>query len=457
MAQFLLPLSLLGKTIPHGYMPLESYATISLLILCIGMLFNKRNVRLSMTEFKYICLFSILLLVTQIITVFVSKIVQPQYSGSSISSSMKNSIMLIAVYVLFYVIITFMIQSHDDIQRFFDRIEIAMWILLIVCLAQLIYIKFGIGKELVNFVANLFEERGGTAISTWYAQGSYAVTTGRINGLKQETGFLAAQLLIVFIPYLLTRLKRSYSCERKKIEYKIWIPLILIIIILFQSGSTTAMLGLPIVLFLTIIIVVKSWKKVFAVVGGTILVLIISMIFSKSFSSTITRVVFDKFTFSNTSFAQRMGSAVTMMKIFVKSFGLGVGYNNGGHWSYILAPNFMRYNPEFNSYWPLSGDGFFAVLSVVTGWLAQFGIIFFGTVTYGIYRILKITGTWLESIRDNTIGWMYVWYLRFFVGFTVFTILMSFDWMHPLYIVVFLSMVRIFNVLAQNDLLEDKI
>lgn len=52
---------------------------------------------------------------------------------------------------------------------------------------------------------------------------------------------------------------------------------------------------------------------------------------------------------------------------------------------------------------------------------------------------------------------MYVWYLRFFVGFTVFTILMSFDWMHPLYIVVFLSMVRIFNVLAQNDLLEDKI
>ncbi|EQM53267.1 hypothetical protein N692_05475 [Lactiplantibacillus plantarum EGD-AQ4] len=457
MAQLLLPLSLFGKTLPNGYMPLESYATISLLILCIGILIQKKRVKLSVTEFKYICFFSLLFVITQIITVFVSKIVQPQYTGASVSSILKSSTMLIAVCVLYYMIVTFMIQSSKDVMKFFDGIQIAMWMLLIICLLQLIYIQFGLGREIVNFIAGLFEERGGTAISTWYAGGSYAVTTGRINGLKQETGFLAAQLLIVFVPYLLTRLQQVAPVKRHRFDYQIWLPILLVIIILFQSGSTTAMLGLPIILVLIVSLLVKSWKRVFGAVLIMFLMLVVLMLGSKSFSNTVSKVVFDKFTFSNTSFAQRVGSAVTMIKIFLKSFGLGVGYNNGGKWSYILAPNFMRYNPEFNSYWPLSGDGFFAILSIITGWLAQFGIIFCGAVGYGVYRVLKITTSWLRVDESNTQKWFYTWYFRYFVAFLIFTSIMSFDWLHPLYIVVFLSMIRIFNVLGKNNLKEDEL
>ncbi|MDM7552467.1 hypothetical protein [Levilactobacillus brevis] len=452
MAQLLLPLALLGKSILGGYVPLGSYATVLLVLVAFYTTMRRKTIKISMNELRYMLFFVVLLLVTQVIAMIVASIVQPNYTVLRLTSLIKNTINLTIIFCLFYALAVVAIQNSGDVIKLFKGIEVAMWLILAICVVQLFYIKLGIGEGVVNSIAKLFEERGGTSITSWYSKGSYAATTKRINGLKQETGFLAAQLLIVFIPLLLMKMQQAHDVKDRMLECKVWVPMILIVIVLFQSGSTTAMLGLPIILILLAMIFSKNIKQLLLTLGLLILIIGALALVSSGFARTLNRVVSDKFSFSNTSFAQRLGSMIAMMKVFVASFGLGMGYGNVARLGYDLAPNFMRYNVEFNSIWPISGGGsgnFFAILSIVTGWLAQFGIIFCGAVTYGFSRIMRSSKRWLSSIADNT-KWRYAWYLHYFVIFTFFTMFMSFDWMHPTYLVLFFALIRSFVVLKEK-------
>ncbi|MEG2172738.1 MAG: hypothetical protein RRY29_05710 [Desulfovibrionaceae bacterium] len=95
-------------------------------------------------------------------------------------------------------------------------------------------------KNILLCISPLLEARWKDAIYDFYAQGAYALTIQRMNGLFEETSVLAAWVATFFLPFSMGFLALR-TAQTRRAHALGWILSITLILLLFIARGTTAM------------------------------------------------------------------------------------------------------------------------------------------------------------------------------------------------------------------------
>lgn len=447
MSILLMPLFLISKSIRFGNNnPWMSMFFFPVLIILMIRIKNKPdNMIIQKNEFQTLFLVFSLLFVSQLMGLIVDYF-RGELSLAGGACTLLHFIIFLCGALSFALIVKGFVQTRADMVNFIRGGQCALIALLVLCLMQLLYIKTGFFKGSVNFIAQLLEERPGAGNASWYREGSYVTTNSRINGLKQEPGYLAAQLAIVFAPFLLASIKTKisgftlqYSTKNKWFS---WITLLLMLVIMFLSGSTTSILAVIVIVGILLRICMKTIRSLIISVVSIVLLVSLLASFSSAFSDILTSVVIQKFSLTNLSFAQRAGSTLALFKTWLHDFLFGVGYMNTASYGPMYAPNFMKHNMEYLYNWPVIQGGIFPILSILLGMLAQFGLVGVGTVIIWVRsNYLKMSE--VRTISENISMESYVFFVfKYFLIIFLVLSLFSFDWYSSEYLVMFFFLNR---------------
>lgn len=297
---------------------------------------------------------------------------------------MKLIILLLIVFA-HYCVVRFTIVSDKDMSRFITGSGIGLLILLCITYLQLFYLIFpSLFSHVASFIG-IFENRYSR---DWYTAGSYVQTLHRINGLNPESDYLAAQLLVVFVPFILASIKNKVNIFAKDRTYSavlFYLLLLSIIIMLFFAKTSTGILAIMIIVFSYWFMVPKN-RKIYSallVIACCGLIYLISL-FVPFLKEIINVTLVSKL--GGDSMNTRLDGTLGLILTWIHHPVFGVGYNNHDFYLLKLIPNWLlQKSGEFRVVY---GPGhFFPILSVFFGWLAEFGTLF---VIFSIVYTLKL-------------------------------------------------------------------
>ncbi|GKU84896.1 O-antigen ligase family protein [Niallia sp. NCCP-28] len=467
MSSFLLPISLLIKLI----FTLESTSFLRYLgsnyyfskipiyiyiIFVIVSIFFGGYIKLKGLLSKKVIFFTIFILCLQYIAMSLSYLrIGESILNLNLTKNYFNLIILTLVIFGHYLVVRMTIKNKSDINKFLSGYVITLFLLLMVSYIQLLYLFFpNVFSNAVNFMGIYLEEKNFGNIE-YYALGSYVQTLKRLNGFNSEAGYLASQLLIIFVPFLLSSIKNKNNIFLPKIKYSylfLYIILLLIIIILFFAKTTTGILAIGIIIIsLWLILPLKRKLIIFYV-------LLIFGAFSYFMYMTNSYVyeILNSFLFNKAgdSSANRAGGTLALIKTYFQNIVLGTGWNFHSYYLFKNVPYWATQNNEFMMW--LNERHSYPILNLFFGILSEFGTVSVLIITIYVYRLLKFYKDLSEkvffidpeeykfiiTIRDA---------LKYYISFAIIISLCSFYlWYSSMYLILF------FFFIVLRQLLKEK-
>ncbi|PGR03281.1 hypothetical protein COA23_21760 [Priestia megaterium] len=383
----------------------------------------------------------------------------------------KNPIKQFILFLIFlvcigvhYIVVKCVINNNSNIMMFIKGNRVALFILLVFSYIQLLYLispsNFAIPVEIIG---KYLEDHNYN--SPWYEAGSYIQTLHRVNGLNTESGYLAAQLLIIFVPFVLASIKNRINIFSPKTAYNplyFYLLLLSITIILFCAKTTTGLLA--ILLMLLCLWLTLSWRRK---ISFSILLLIIGLVFfilatsSSYIMNVVNDFVFNKISSDNQSTINRYGGTIALIVTWMKHFILGVGYGYHDYYLFQNVPTWATTNNEFQNSW--LEYKFFPILSIFFGWLTQFGTVCVIFVLVYISKLLKDYRAFSKRIKlvaNENYDHKIIDALRdsahYFFCFYILISMFSFNWSDSAYLIMFFFFVVVRQNLKDIILLNKK-
>ncbi|WP_339197962.1 hypothetical protein [Aeribacillus sp. FSL k6-2211] len=443
MSILLLPVSLFIKQLndlPVSYLrELPIYIFVFLIIFSI-ILRKKANIKGLVCSKVFICL--ILVIFFQLLAMLLS------YADIGNDTLNRNPIKEFVKFLIFlgcilvhYVTVKMIVNNINNIQLFIKGNGIALIISLCIVYVQFLYLLFPtVFDDIVSIIGN-FEKRFDR---TWYDNGSYVQTMGRINGINQESSYLAAQLLVIFVPFILSSIKNKtniFSINSKYNPVIFYLLLISIIIILFFAKTSTGILAIFLIVFsLWISLPMKRKIKTgfLLVIAGFVGYFIV--INSSVVMNILNEYLFDKA--ESGSSMNRIGGTIALIIVWLKNFIVGIGWNYHDYYLFKNVPIWTTFNYEFQNVY--KAENFYPILSVFFGWLAEFGticVLFILIYIYKLLRDFRSLSKKAKFYKNNSVNIKILDLIKdsahYFVFFYIICSLFVFDWSESIYLVMF--------------------
>ena len=444
MSIYLLPISLLIKKLnelPINYLreaPIYLFAFFILLSILSKRKFDLKTIINTKVIISVYLLFGF-----QLIAMLSSymEIGNNVLNRNPIKEFIKLSIFVGCIFIHFFTV-RLIVSDNNSIYKFIKGNFIALCIVLFISYFQLLYLFFpNIFAGFVGFVGNYFEGRHDRE---WYELGSYVQTMKRINGLNPESGYLATQLLIIFVPFILSSIKNKvniFSINRKYNPIVFNILLLLIIGILFAAKSTTGILAiLLIVLFFWLSLPIKR-KILFTYLILLFGITAVTFIMNNNYTlGILNEYIFEK---NEGSTMNRIGGTIGLILTWLSHPITGIGWNYKNYYLFQNVPNWSKENWEYNHIF--IPEQYYPILSMLFGWLAEFGTILVILLLIYIYRLLNDFRKIERIARITTIidknDYKLICVLKdslyFFVLYYFICLFVSFDWYESIYLIMF--------------------
>ncbi|VDK14762.1 hypothetical protein OAL24_01510 [Oenococcus sicerae] len=301
-------------------------------------------------------------------------------------------ICLLIVYIALY----YAIDSDLDLLRFIRGSMLCLAVMGVLVLVPQLLVS--IGKNYFIGWVNLVDH---VVIPHWnipsdYTAGSYVATMKRANGLEIEPAFLAGQLAVVFLPWILSAIKHHFSFiknEFKKMPYEAYLLLLLILATFALAKTTTGLVAIA----LTVLILVFDFhgrlQKIFiafSIIG--LAAVTIGYFTIGSINGFLNGYLFAK---GGQSASNRSGGTIGLIMTFLHYPLIGVGNGYLGHYLIEYVPRNSKLNTEF--LWGFSHH--YSVLSDWGGFLAQYGLLFFLPIVRKVRELFYDFNNELE--QDN--------------------------------------------------------
>lgn len=440
MTSFLIPISLLIRSyIP---LPVAQLTTLTLYIYIVLLIFHfikKRQITINFLNTKVIiyCFFALSL---QIIAMMLSyiEITNGNLNKHPLKQIIVFSILMIVIFS-YYIVVKVFITNIDDCRKFLKGIYYAFWIVMGVLIIQFIYLSTGGLKSLVTFIGQYLEAHFNR---DWYVSGSYVQTAGRINGFNPEASYLAAQLFILFAPFIIAAIINKFDIfnwEKQYNSLKYFFMLGLILFFLFFGRSSTGFVAIGvIIIFLWFKLKLK--RKFIFTYALLSLFFILFIIFK---DNTIVLEIFNHYLFEKdeTSSSNRLGGTIALILTWLNNFFFGTGYGYQDYYLFKYVPEWSKSNSEYQ--YVYLKNNYYPILSVFLGWFAQFGTIIMIFITIYIFKLIRDINK-ITKYLVNNVNVKYVSLLNtikdsanLFVIFYIVMSLLVFQWTDAYFIVVF--------------------
>lgn len=457
MAYLLVPISIFVRQIvptPISFLSrIPIYAFILLIIIAI--LFGN-NIKKHKIFSAKILLFSIVVLDLQCISMMTSylEIGNNSFNINPIRQYLKFLIFFLCIFI-HYIVVKLLIKNEKDILRFIKGNGFALVIMLIITYAQLLSLLFpGYFSWAANFIGQYLEDR---IERDWYDSGSYVQTMHRINGLSSEAGFLATRLVIVFVPFVIASIKHRVNLFSHKIKYNgvaFYLLLISIGIVLFFAQTTTGILAVLLIFIFMWASLSRGRKIVFLftiALFGTVFYFI--SINNPFVMETLNSNLFNKGDSASTQ--NRLGGTISLIKTWVSHLFIGVGWNYQVYYLFQNVPVWSTLNGEYHHIFvPLK---YYPILSILFGWLAQFGLIcvsFVFVYTYKLLKDLRLLSkkAKLFNIKENDLKRIDAIKdsAHYFILLYFICSLFSFDWADSIYLLMFFFFIVVRQILYEK-------
>ncbi|PGR00703.1 O-antigen ligase family protein [Priestia megaterium] len=391
MSFFLMIFSLLVKRfIPFtgnqylAELPLYLFVLLVLIYLVTG-----KRVYFKDTINTKVCLFIVISLGLQLIAILSSygRIDNPIYNKNPISGLIGFMVFLGFLF-LHYIIVKILVSNNREIELFLKGAFWSTIILLFVTYLQYLYLLLPNSpvSNLVALFGKVFESRNNYT-PEWYVNGSYVQTVNRINGFFSEPGNLAGHLSIICLPFILAAIKNKFDIFKRNKKYsalKYYFLLFAIIGMLLLAKTSTGLVAIIVVLILFWITLPLMRKLTF----GFIILLLVVVFFYEYHTNPYVYSLVDEFVFGksdSSSTDNRLGGTLGLLYTFLHHPITGIG---NGYYHYYLEkyiPAWSKFNSEYINFASIRHS--FPIMSIILGWLAQYGILI---VTFFIVYIIKL-------------------------------------------------------------------
>lgn len=292
--------------------------------------------------------------------------------GIGVSTSFVDIIGLVVTIILAYYAVRLTVVTPKNIMTFIRSTIITLVIFeLFVLIPQIVAAVTPYMHGWVNLIGVLFEKRWHGR--SFYDNGSYATTMGRINGFEAEAGYLASQIGLVFLPFLISGVANHFNFwndkkETKSQYIKVTLLFILTLLILFFAKTTT---GFVVIVLSLVMLFWKSNrhdKAILLIIGAVgILGLIATYALVPGMRNLLNQYLLQKSGTEN-----RAGGTIALLKTFANHPIIGVGNGWAGPYLVQNAPAWSKNNWEYTYVYAVSG---YPILSIWGGWLAQYGLV----------------------------------------------------------------------------------
>lgn len=381
MTWLLLPITLLTKS----YLPLPSiFALIPTYILAIYLVARVSTdpAHLDLIEVKKKPLYyTLVLILLQIIVMLRTVTTMTHLQGTP---KPQNGPLLLILTILSYFLVYYCVQlSIKNVQQVRVFLQSVFWTLIIllifVLLPQLVDTlrQSHLLETWLNGLAKLFEAHH-KGRPDFYNLGSYVATQHRINGFSQEASFLAAQLGIVFLPFIMASIKNHYDVlkiGRKFSQILSYILLGLIFLCLIFAKTTTGIIVLGISVIVFFLWNIRKTPYLTLIVTGIVVVIAVS---AYAFVPYLHALI-DSYVFEKQGVSNRLGSTIALLQTALHHPFVGVGFGYSSPYAFEYVPRATTNNFEFTHFFLKDG---IAIQSEFFALFAQFGIILVGFVFY---------------------------------------------------------------------------
>ncbi|MGR6117291.1 O-antigen ligase family protein [Aeribacillus composti] len=363
------------------------------------------------------------------------------YNSNPIKSILKFIVFLLFIF-FHYFVVKILINDEKEIRLFLKGSLLSIILTLFITYSQFFYLLFpsSIFNNIASLLGKLFEARN-IYRPEWYINGSYVQTMKRINGLFGEASLLAAHLSIICLPFVLAAIKNKYNIFNKNKKYnslKYYCLLFSILLILLLAKTSTGIVAILIVLFFFFMIIPLKRKISFGIITLVLLLFFIHLYNTNFYvNSIIEDYVFGKT--DSTSTDNRLGGTIGLLITFIQHPFFGVGDEYTNYYLSVNIPSWARSNAEFKDFATVRHS--FPIMSVLLGWLAQYGIVVF---TFFIVYVIKLQREMYRLIKKiDKSSQTYLFYktiadsslLFFFIFFGLS--LLHFGWYESSYFIMF--------------------
>lgn len=443
MAYFLLPVSLFIKQlIPDVYvyyiaqMPL--YVYLIMLIICLSFKLRKHQELDYRSMFnKRVLICTAIVLLFQLIAMFVSHYTMSNsgFDKDPLREFIKLLITIMCI-TIHYFVVRETVNNKIHITQFIKGNGIALFILLIICYIQFFYLLFpNVFGDLTNFIGYL-EYRFDR---DWYDQGSYVQTLQRINGINPEPSYLAAQLLIVFVPFIIASIKNKVNIFSKH-QYKsiyYYVLLLSIIFILFFAKTTTGLLAILLILCSLWLLLPRKQKYIWLALlpvcaAGAFLI----YWYNPLIRTIIDATLMDKL--GGDSFINRAGGTIGLIVTWLQHPFIGIGLNYHNYYLFKNVPLWATSNFEFTTVF--EPQNYYPILSVFFGWLAEIGTIFVLFISVYTLKLLRDFRTLSKNAVASSADAKFICTIsdaaHFFFFYYFVCSLVNFNWYESIYLIM---------------------
>lgn len=444
MAYLLLPISMFYKQlIPNIYIYYVPELPFYVYCFLIGMayyndLHNKRRIEIGNAFNKRVVLCFLGIMLFQLITMKISSIT----IGASVfnKTPLSEFIKLIVVAgcaFIHYLVVKKTVMNKQSLINFVRGNGIALLILLFICYMQFMFLLFPNAFSGIVRMIGIFEYRYDR---DWYTAGSYVQTLRRINGLNPEPGYLAAQLLVIFVPFIMASIKNKvniFSIHSKYHHLPFFLLLLSIVILLFFAKTTTGIAAI-LVIFISLWFLLPNKQKWITLmllpIVGTVLFIIVKN--NPVLMGVLSTTFVDKL--GGDSFTNRAGSTVGLITTWLHHPIFGVGNNYHNFYLFKYVPAWAKLNFEYNTVF--KPQNYYPILSIFFGWLAEFGTLFMiliVTYTVKLLNDLRRLANFVEADQDvrGMVNVIKDAAFYFFIYFFVCS-LVSFNWYESIYLIM---------------------
>jgi hypothetical protein len=359
------------------------------LLAIYGWFMEQRRIQLKNLIDTRVILFLGFTVLMQFVSMFIS---YHRYASEGYNIAPTRSIISLSIFIFFvffhFFIVKYLINSEKDIKYFLKGSYVSTLILLTVTYSQQLFLLFPktyVLQQLMKFWGTFFESKNPDK-ELWFTSGSYVQTLGRINGFFTESAMLAAQIAIICLPFVLSAIKNQcniFSNEQKYSSVKYHILLILLLGMLLLAKTSTGILAIVLSLLIFWLLLPLKRKISYSIFIAAIVVITICLYFSNTYINGI----FNAYVFGKTdsySTDNRLGNTIGLLLTFLHNpFGVGSGYTY--HYLLEYTPAWTTHNDEYSAY--VNYFHSIPILSIFSGWLAQYGLLIVGLFIGYIIRL----------------------------------------------------------------------
>ncbi|MFD1316964.1 O-antigen ligase family protein [Loigolactobacillus zhaoyuanensis] len=454
MEWFLIPVSMLLKNFSYTLPTVLSTFPIYILAgLFIYRLISDSNSLEVLEVDRRVMTMTLSVLLSQLVMIVYSyQITTRPQDTSGMATGPINLFAYFANIFLVYYLLVLVLRGTKQIRNFIKATMITFLVFsILVLLPQIFATRFWNLDHYVNLIGHLFEatHKGRT---DFYQFGSYTTTLRRVNGFSQEASFLAAQIGIVFIPFLLAAIKNKVDYFHDQMTKRslafYWGLLIFAFITLFFAKTSTGfvVIGVAVIAFI-VSLPAGQRKNYYYGIGIALLILLILYFVNPSISELLNKYIFKKQGTSN-----RLGGTLALFLTFLHYplFGVGRGYTS--FYNFEFVPKALTHNEEFFRVFQQTG---FSNQSMWGEVLAGYGLIGIVPVVIFVYHKIK-KGRQLQNVLQHELTPTTRLYISiidsFYYTLTIFAVVMLFSlsWTDNIYLVVFFFYIVVINYLDKE-------